>query len=79
MIPNKGKEGWHYLAVKILSTLLRKITLKHHGDFYCLNSLHSFRTENKLRFDHIEDKHTLHHERDCMKKLCTSLKEHAKI
>ena len=30
-------------------------------------------------FDHIEDKHTLHHDRDCMKKLCTSLKEHAKI
>ena len=49
MISSKRKEGWHYLAVKILSTLLRKITSKHHGDFYCLNSLHSFRTENKLK------------------------------
>ena len=34
MIPNEEKEGWHYLAVKKLSTLL-----KHHGDFYCLNWL----------------------------------------
>ena len=57
MIPNEEKEGpeakskglrWHYLAVKNLSTLLRGITSKYHGDFYCLNSLHSFRTENKL-------------------------------
>ena len=37
MIPN-GK-GWHYLAVKILSALLRIIMSKHHGDFYCLNCL----------------------------------------
>ena len=22
---------------------------KHHGDFYCLNFLHSFRTEHKLK------------------------------
>ena len=45
MIPNQEKEGWHYLAVKTLSTLLRGITSKHHGNFYCLNCLHSFRTE----------------------------------
>ena len=49
MIANKEKEGWHYLAVKKLSTLLRGITSKHDGDFYYLNSLHSFRTENKLK------------------------------
>ena len=49
MIANKEKEGWHYLAVNKLSTLLRGITSKHDGDFYCLNSLHSFRTENKLK------------------------------
>ena len=29
-------------------------------------------------FDHIEDKHTLYRGKDCMKKFCTSLKEHAK-
>ena len=47
MIPNG--EGWHYLAVKKLSALLRGITSKHHGDFYCLNCLHSFRTEYKIK------------------------------
>ena len=46
MIPNE--EGWHYLAVKKLSASLRGITSKHHGDFYCLNCLHSFATERKL-------------------------------
>ena len=45
MIPNG--ERWHYLAVEKLSALLRGITSKHHGDFYCPNCLHSFATENK--------------------------------
>ena len=45
MIPNG--EGWHYLAVKRLSALLREVKSKHHGDFYYLNCLHSFATENK--------------------------------
>ena len=49
MIANKEKEGWHYLEVKKLSTLLRAIASKHHDNFYCLNCLHSFRTENKLK------------------------------
>ena len=49
MIPNEGKEGRHYLVVKRLSTLLRRITSNHHGDFYFLNCLHSFRTENKRK------------------------------
>ena len=46
MIPNEEKEGWHYLAVKTSSALLRGTTSKHKGRFYCLNCLHSFRTEN---------------------------------
>ena len=46
MIPNV--EGWHYLAVKKLSALLRGITLKHQGDFFCLNCFHSFTIKNKL-------------------------------
>ena len=46
IIPNG--EGWHCLAVKKLSALLRGITSKTNGDFYCLNCLHSFRTKNKL-------------------------------
>ena len=49
MIPSDKKEGWHYLAVKECSTLLRGITSKRHGDYYCLNCLHSFRAENKLQ------------------------------
>ena len=39
----------HYFAVKKLSALLRRITYKHHGDFYCLNCFHSFSTKNKLQ------------------------------
>ena len=46
MIPNGEK--CHYLSVKKLSALLRGITSKHHGDFYCLKCLHSFATEKKL-------------------------------
>ena len=30
-------------------------------------------------FDHIENKHTLYHEKDCMKKSCESLRGHNKI
>ena len=51
MTPNG--EGWHYLALKELSVLLRGITSKHHGDFYCLNCLYYFATENK-RESHIK-------------------------
>ena len=50
MIPNKEKEGWHSLAVKELSTLLREVTSKHPEYFYCFSCLHSFRTENKLTY-----------------------------
>ena len=39
MISNEEKDGWHYLAV----------TSKHKGDFHCLNCLHYFRAENKLK------------------------------
>ena len=41
MIPNR--EEWDYLAGKKLSALLRGITSKNNGDFYCLSYLHSFR------------------------------------
>ena len=51
MIPNgegrkkKSKGQWHYLAVKMLSALLRGITSKTNGNSYCLNCLHSFTTK----------------------------------
>ena len=32
-----------------MSALPRGITSKHKGNFYCLNCLHSYRTENKLK------------------------------
>ena len=40
---------WHYLAVKSSFTLLRGITSKHDGDFYCLNCLHSYSTKDKVK------------------------------
>ena len=53
---------WHYIALKSgptddgfnhpgrsLSRLFRGITSNHDGDFYCLNCLHSFRTDNALK------------------------------
>ena len=55
-------EQWHYIALKSvrtddgvnqpiqsLSRLYRGITANHYGDFYCLNCLHSFRTDNVLK------------------------------
>ena len=34
-------EKWHYLAVKILPALLRRIPSNHNGDFYSSNCFHS--------------------------------------
>ena len=36
------------MVVQKISALFRRTTLKHDGDFYCLNCLYSFRTKNKL-------------------------------
>ena len=47
MITN-GKK-WHYLPVKKLPALLRRITSNNNGDFYCLNCFHSYRTEQKTQ------------------------------
>ena len=44
-----GTSNWHYLAIKSISGLLRGITSNHNGDFYCLNCLHSYRMESKLK------------------------------
>ena len=59
MIPNEEKKGrWHYLVVKKLSALLYKTYLKNKDEFYCLNCLHSYTTEDKLKS----------HEKVCKKK-----------
>ena len=52
-------EKWHYTSLKSeptedgfncptkkLSNLFKGITSNNYGDFYCLNCLHSFRTDN---------------------------------
>ena len=50
MISNDDKQRCHYLAVKKKSALLRGITSKHHGDFYCLNCFHSFATKDNFQW-----------------------------
>ena len=44
-----GTNNWHYLAIKSISWLLRRITSNHNADFYCLNCFHPYTTEKKLR------------------------------
>ena len=46
---NNNNNNWHYLAVKSISGLLKEITSKHKGEFYCLNCFHSYTTEKKLK------------------------------
>ena len=50
--------GYRGPVISLLSRLLNGITSKHQDDFYCLNCLRSFATENKLKF----------HEKICKKK-----------
>ena len=35
--------------MKSISALFRGTTSNNHGDFYCLNCLHSYRTKEKLK------------------------------
>ena len=42
-------EKCHYLAVKSLSPLFRRIAGNNHGDFYCLSCFQPYTTENKLK------------------------------
>ena len=49
IIPNG--EGCLYLATKKVSALLWEITSKNNGEFYCLNYLHSIRTNlNHIKY-----------------------------
>ena len=48
MITN-NKENWHYPEVKNLSGLFRGITSNNNGDFYCLNCIPSYLTDNALK------------------------------
>ena len=42
-------DKWHYLSVKCLSALFRRITGNNQGDFHCLNCFQSYTTETKLK------------------------------
>ena len=69
IIRNEEKEGrCHYLALKKLSELLHRMISKNKGDFYFLNCLYSFRTENKLKS----------HEKVCKTKISVELQCHQK-
>ena len=52
MIPNEVKEGWHSVAVKKLSALLRRLPSKHDTDFYCFSCFHCL--EQKINFNLIK-------------------------
>ena len=73
----------HYLAVKSLFALLKGITSKHKGDFYCLSCLHSYRPKNThcsfthCSFDNAKNRLDYYRGQDCMKKFCKDLNEHA--
>ena len=68
-------EKWHYTAlgsaptddgfnrsIRSLSRLFKGVTGNNHGDYYCLNCLHSFRTDNALkRHERISDDHDYCH------------------
>ena len=41
-------EKQHYLAVTKLFALFKGITLKHNGDFYCLNYFRAYTTRIRL-------------------------------
>ena len=57
-----GTNNWHYLAVKSISGLLRRITSNHNGDFYCLNCFHPYTTKKKLRkYERISNDHEFCH------------------
>ena len=42
-------EKWHYLAENGVSSLLKGITSKHKGYFYCLNCFNSYIAKEKLK------------------------------
>ena len=62
MIPDE--KDWYYLAAKKETALVKEVTSKNNIDFYCLNCLHSFRTENKPK---------------CYEKVCKSKKKNWRI
>ena len=44
-----NQNNWHYITIKNMKRLIRGVTSNHHGDFFCRNCMHSYRTENALK------------------------------
>ena len=47
-LKSERTEDGFYCSIRSLSRLFNEITSNHNGDFYYLNFLHSFRTDNAL-------------------------------
>ena len=57
----KGKskgQRCHYLAVKKLSALLRRVISKHHGDYYCLNCVHHVHMKKYVKIKTLQSHNT---------------------
>ena len=73
---------WHYVPVKILSTLLRVVTSKHFGDFYCINYLYItyifwlFIVQTMLIWCN-KKKLDCDRGKDCMERFCKDLSKRA--
>ena len=48
MITEDGK-NWHYVSVKNVKGLYRGVFSNNHGDFYCMNCVHTYRTRGALK------------------------------
>ena len=46
LIISDEDNNWHYIYVKNLKALCRDVFSNNHGDYYCLNCLHAYRTKN---------------------------------
>ena len=76
MLKITNSEKWHYTSleslrstdgfnhlIRCLSRLFRGIAGNNHGDYYCLNCLHSFQTDNVFKInERICENHDYCHE-----------------
>ena len=49
LIITDNENNWHYVAIKNMSRLIGGVTSDNHGDFFCRNCMHSYRTKNALK------------------------------
>ena len=68
LLTTTDNKKWRFVAVTFFFVLFRGITLNHVGDSHCLNCLHSFRIENKLKEDENVCKITIVAIQKCLKK-----------